>query len=627
VCGIAGIVAIAEAPPPCAAQLRAMCKSLVHRGPDEEGCFLNQQVGLGIRRLAVIDVDGGHQPLSNEDGSIHAVFNGEIYNFRELRQQLASRGHRFRTDGDGEVIVHLLEEYGPDFVTHLNGMFAIAVYDSKRNRLLLVRDRLGIKPLYYAQTSRHLVFGSEIKAVLASELVERTLDLDSLAQFLAWEYVPAPKTLFQGIHKLRPGQMLDVDLSNGRRSCRVYWDIPCHDGEIPACSDSDADWEERADDLVKQCVKRQLISDVPLGAFLSGGVDSSLVVHAMGRATTFSIGFADSSYDESHWARRVARHLNVQHRLELLEPRASELFQRLMHYMDDPLGDFSIFPTYLVSQVARSEVKVALSGDGGDELFGGYEFYLANEKAKSWSRVPALVRQHLAEPCIKRMRPRPAKKGWVNKAKRFVEGLQHDARLGPARWRLFVGEKSRQQLFTQEVQRQLTTPVGEHIFELARQAGQRGELDRAFYVDVKSYLSDNCLAKVDRMSMACSLESRVPLLDHELVEFGFRVPERLKVNRGMTKILLKRVAARYIPRECIYRAKQGFSMPIKAWLRGELQPLMEDLLARDGIAAEGIFQVDTVQRLKNEHISKKFNHSHVLWSLMVFQDWRRRWAV
>jgi asparagine synthase (glutamine-hydrolysing) len=622
-CGIAGYAVLGDAPAPELDRLRAMCDPIVHRGPDDEGLGIDGPVALGMRRLAIIDVAGGRQPLTNETGSVRAVFNGEIYNYRELRRPLAEAGHRFHSDSDGEVIPHLWEEHGAAYATRLNGMYAIAIHDTTGGKLHIVRDRLGIKPLFWTRTKNHFVFGSEIKCLLASGLLQPELDVDGLGQFLAWEYVPAPGTLLRGVRKLEPGTALSIDLNTGEVGESGYWSIPTGMDK----SRTDADWEDAVDAKLRECVRRQLVSDVPLGAFLSGGVDSSLIVAGMGEARTFSIGFDDPTYNEAEWGKRVASHLGVSHRVEILEPDVGDLFPRLMQYMDDPIGDFSIFPTYLVSKVAREEVTVVLSGDGGDELFGGYETYLAQDKARQWERIPGFLRRGIAEPLIRALPPAQTKKGLVNKAKRFVEGLEHDARLAHARWRLFVGETLRRELFTADARAALSSPAEQHILELAREAGDRDELDRELYVDVKSYMVDNCLVKVDRMSMACSLEARVPFLDHELVELAFGMPSRLKVGGGETKTLLKRVAARHVPRECVYRPKEGFSIPIKHWLKTELRPLMEELLTDDRIAADGIFSPAAIRRLKEEHLVGRANHSHILWSLIVFHDWRRRWSV
>jgi asparagine synthase (glutamine-hydrolysing) len=597
-----------------------MCDAIRHRGPDDEGMLICEGVALGMRRLAVIDVEGGQQPLANEDGSVVTVFNGEIYNFRQLRVELESRGHRFATRSDTEVIVHAYEEYGDDFVGRLNGMFALALFDRRQRRLLLARDPLGIKPLYLGRVGDLLVWGSEIKAVLASGVVPRRLDVDALGQFLAWEYVPGEGTLLRDVRRLRPAEITRVDLDSGRIRCWRYWDLP-----LETAAHSPQDWDDLLDEHVRLCTRRQMVADVPLGAFLSGGVDSSLVAAAMGQVQTFSIGFDDPTYNELGYSRRVSEHLGVQHRTEVLSPDLIPLFQRLMHHMDDPIGDFSIFPTYLVSVLARRHVTVALSGDGADELFGGYETYVAHEKARMFQRLPAFLRQGVLVPAVAALRPRPAKKGLVNKAKRFVEGMGEPEVLGHARWRVFVSEVLRRRLFTPAAQAALLTPVEAHIERLQRDAGRRDAVNRGLYVDVFSYLTDNCLAKVDRMSMATSLEVRVPYLDVEMVEFAFRMPGRFKLQNGVTKAALKRVAARHVPGDCVYRPKEGFSIPIKRWLCRELRPVLEQALDETRLRQQGLFNLDTVRRLKAEHLQGRANHSHALWSLVVFQTWCDRW--
>jgi asparagine synthase (glutamine-hydrolysing) len=599
-----------------------MCDTIVHRGPDDEGLDIRDNIALGMRRLAIIDLAGGNQPVFNEDRSVRTVFNGEIYNFRELRRELEGRGHRFASASDTEVLVHGYEEWGNELPARLNGMFAFAIHDSRSRRLLLARDHLGIKPLFYSFNTNHLVWGSEIKVILASQLVERRLDHDALGEFLSWEYIPGTGTLFKDIHKLEPGYLIDIDLA--RPVCKPvqYWDIPT---ASESGNPGTIDWEEQVTHKIRECVQRQLISDVPLGAFLSGGVDSSLVVSAMQQASTFSIGFDDPSYNELGYAQRVAEHLGVEHTFEVIEPQVAGLFDELMTYMDDPIGDFSIFPTFLVSRLARRHVTVALSGDGGDELFGGYETYLANQVAHLYGYLPRILRQQVIAPLVQAIPPRPEKKGVINKIKRFVEGASLPDDLSHARWRLFLPEIMRARLFTAEALQQVTRPGNSHITTLLERAGPRSTLARSLYVDVKSYLSDNCLVKVDRMAMANSLETRVPMLDRELVELAFRVPDNLKLHRGKTKILLKRIAARQIPADCVYRAKEGFSIPIKHWLCTQFRPLLDELLDTDKLKSEGLFNVHTITQLKRQHLGGRFNHSHILWSLMVFQAWRRRW--
>jgi asparagine synthase (glutamine-hydrolysing) len=621
-CGIAGVLALPGGEPASEALVSRMCDTIIHRGPDAEGLWAGEGVGLGARRLAIIDLAGGDQPLTNEDGSVVLVFNGEIYNYRELRQRLLQRGHALRTQTDGEVLAHLWEDEGSAFLSSVNGMFALALFDRRARRVVLARDRIGIKPLYYARLDHHVVFGSEPKALLASGLVPRELDFDALRQFLTWEYVPAPATLFRAIRKLEPAQRLEISLDTGTVTASRYWDVPLAPADGEASRTSDGEWEEALAAQIGESVRRQLVSDVPLGALLSGGVDSSTVVADMGPVSTFSIGFDDPSYNELPWARRVAEHLGVPHTSRVIEPHVAELFGELMPFLDDPIGDFSIFPTYLVSRLARSEVTVALSGDGGDELFGGYDSYRAELLASRYARLPGLLRR-VAEAPVRSLRPSSQKRGLANTARRFVEGLAYDERLHHARWRLFLDPE--RPLFTNAAARVMSAEPAEHIVELFRRAGPRGALDRMLYVDLGSYLPENCLHKVDRMSMACSLEVRVPLLDHELVELAFRMPERLKIRGRRAKVALKRVAARRVPRECVYRRKEGFSIPIKNWLRSELEPLMRDLLSPDRIRADGLFDEASVGRLVDEHVRGEHNHSHLIWSLMVFHDWQRRW--
>ena len=623
-CGIAGLVDFSgQSLPENHATMERMVQTLVHRGPDSAGMGTCAGVSMGMRRLAIIDLAGGDQPIYNEDRSIWTVFNGEIYNFPELKRELQGYGHSFSTQTDTEIIVHAYEQWGRDFPSRLNGMFAIALHDSKKRLFALVRDHLGIKPLYYASTARHLVFGSEIKALLASGLVERGLDLQALADFLSWEYTPGAATLFASIKKLLPSQMLWLELEKPEPVLQSYWDIPVAEPGGQSASL----WQEQILAQVRQSTRMQMISDVPLGAFLSGGVDSSLLVACMGRAgvQTFSIGFDDPSYNELGWARRVAAHLGVDHRDEIIQPDVVELFGHLMHFLDDPIGDFSIFPTYLVSRLARRHVTVALSGDGGDELFAGYETYLAQEKSRFYQRLPAWMRRKLLPALAERLRPGASKKGLINKAKRFIEGAALDPGLAHARWRLFVTEELRSLLFSPEACAQIKRPASWHVEGLFAQADQRAPLEQGLYVDVRSYLCDNILTKVDRMSMAVSLETRVPYLDKDLVELAFRVPAALKLKDNTTKAILKEVAATLVPRECVYRPKEGFSIPIKHWLNSEFKPLVDDLLNESTIRQQGLFNVATVARLKDEHRRGTHNHSHILWALIVFHDWQRRW--
>ena len=620
-CGIAGIAGLSPVVQVSREQILAMCSIMEHRGPDDDGIGIADNVGLGMRRLSIIDVAGSKQPIFNEDRSVRTVFNGEIYNFRELRGELSTKGHRFQTSGDTETIVHAYEEYGQDFPNHLNGMFAIALHDSREKKLYLVRDHLGIKPLYYSLTDDYLVWGSEVKVLLASGLIQPELSTDAINQFLTWEYVPGSGTLMKNVLKLEPGQMLSLDLATGRAKVDDYWDIP----DYLTVDRTESEWADTVEKKIVECVRAQMVSDVPLGAFLSGGVDSSIVAAAMGRAKTFSIGFDDPSYNELEYSKKVAAHLGVDHVTEVIQPHVVDLFDKLMFHLDDPIGDFSIFPTYLVSRLARQHVTVALSGDGADELFGGYETFVANDLARRYQAVPSVLRKGVLEPVVNRLRPRSAKKGLINKAKRFVEGASQSPQLGHCRWRKFLDDRIRQDLFTGAALSELSTPADAHIISLFDRAGQRPDLDKSLYVDVKSYLCDNILTKVDRMSMAVSLETRVPYLDKELVELAFQVPPGLKVDHGKTKVMLKQIAARHVPSSCVYRQKEGFSIPIKNWLGTQFRPLLEELLHPRRLRQAGIFETSMIETLKREHLSGAANHSHLLWGLIVFEAWREKW--
>jgi len=620
-CGIAGVASLAGSSLVTQEQLERMCSVIRYRGPDDDGIDISGDVGMGMRRLSIIDVAGSKQPVFNEDRNVRAVFNGEIYNYRELRKELGNEGHTFHTSGDSETIVHAYEEYGLDFPNHLNGMFAIALHDSATKTLHLVRDHLGIKPLYYMLTDDFLIWGSEVKVLLASRLFRPELEVDMVNQFLTWEYVPGADTMMKGVQKLKPGEMLSLDLSTGRSRLVEYWDIP----ENPGMKQSTAEWSDEVEHKIFESVQAQMVSDVPLGAFLSGGVDSSIVAAAMGHARTFSIGFDDPSYNELSYSKEVAEHLGLDHVTEVIQPHVVDLFDSLMFHLDDPIGDFSIFPTFLVSKLAREHVTVALSGDGADELFGGYETYIANAMARRYGAIPAAVRKGLIEPVVNGLRPRAAKKGLINKAKRFIEGAAQSPELGHCRWRKFLDEDTRRALFTADALNEQQTPSDAHIVNLFERAGDRTDLDRSLYVDVKSYLSDNILTKVDRMSMAVSLEARVPYLDKDLVALAFRVPDELKVNHGKTKVMLKQIAARHVPANCVYRQKEGFSIPIKNWLGTQFRPLLDELLGSARVRDAGLFNVGTIETLKQQHLSGLANHSHVLWSLIVFEAWRDKW--
>ncbi|MBN2102753.1 asparagine synthase (glutamine-hydrolyzing) [bacterium] len=620
-CGICGILYFDDRQKVSQSVLRSMCDTIIHRGPDDQGQVMLGQVGLGMRRLSIIDLSTGHQPIANEENTLWIVFNGEIYNFKRLRKELENLGHQFKTRSDTEIILHGYEEWGEDVCQRLNGMFVFAVWDQKNKILFLGRDRLGIKPLYYYQDDQKLVFGSELKAILKCPGLDCTLDPVALNNYLTFEYIPAPRSIFREIRKLRPGHWLRWQAD--QLMDQFYWKLaPCEN------SISEAEAGEKLSVLLNDAVRLRLISDVPLGAFLSGGLDSSIMVAQMAElmdqpVKTFSIGFKESSYNELNYARAVAKKYQTEHHEFVIEANALELTEKLICHLDEPFGDFSIFPTYLVSKMARDYVTVVLSGDGGDELFAGYDTYRAHRFDRQfYHRLPKILKYGILEPMAGRMKPTEKKKGWINSYKRFIQGTRLPKSLYHVRWMVFLQAMERKEIFTDDVLDELA-PVDPYDFihEYSRQADGLHDVTRTGYIDVKSYLADDILVKVDRMSMAVSLEARVPYLDHRIVEFCYSLPPVLKMKGYRTKYLLEKTFWNLLPSEVQRRDKQGFSIPIKNWIRGELRPMMLDLLSEDRIRQQGLFRPETVHRWINEHLEGIENHSHTLWALMVFQQW------
>ena len=623
-CGITGFIYRDRHRAAVLDDLRKMCNTLVHRGPDDEGFFIERNVGLGMRRLSVIDLVTGHQPISNEDGRIWIVFNGEIYNYPELRKNLEDKGHRFATNTDTETIVHSYEEYGDDCVKTFNGMFACAIWDGHQQRLVLFRDRLGIKPLYFFWNERCLIFGSELKAILAHQEVPREIDLEALDKFLTFEYIPAPASIFRKIKKLHPGHSLVMQ--NDKVIIQPYWGLP-----YSRVSASEEELAQTLYDLLKDAVRMRLISDVPLGAFLSGGIDSSTIVCLMSEimdqpVKTFSIGFDDPSYNELQYARTVADHFNTDHHERTVQPDIVNLVEDLVGYLDEPFADVSIFPTYILSQLARQTVTVVLSGDGGDELFAGYEWYVADKIERHYQRLPAILRKRWIAPLMGRIPASAHKKGTRNKLKRFIEGSMLPAPLRHFRWSIFLTKEQKRRLYSDNFlsavgNQDVYAPFIAHLqtFEDADVLWQQQ------FADINTYLVDDILVKVDRMSMANSLEARTPYLDHRVVEFAAGLPSHLKLKGLQTKYLLKQCMAQKVPGEILRRPKEGFSIPMKNWLRQELQPLMQDVLSPDRLKREGLFNSSYVEKLKSEHLKGRANHAHQLWSLMIFEIWRDKY--
>jgi asparagine synthase (glutamine-hydrolysing) len=622
VCGICGIVGDR---PVDRGALERMTRALIHRGPDDEGFHVAEgegvTIGLGFRRLSIIDLESGNQPISNEDGAIWVVLNGEIYNFRDLRRDLESRGHRFATNADTEVIVHLYEDLGPRCVERLNGMFAFALWDDAERQLLLARDRLGKKPLYYAELGDSLLFGSELKALLEHPRCPRRLDPESLSCYLALEYVPTPRAIFDGVRKLPAGNVLVW--KDGRSSVKQYWDLSFeHDGRAL----TENEWAEELRARLREAVRRRLVSDVPLGAFLSGGVDSSSVVAMMvdalpsGAVKTFSIGFAERSFDESAHARRVAAHFGTEHHEEVFTPDVmAGLLPDVVDFLDEPFADPSILPTYLLSRFTRQHVTVALGGDGADELLAGYPTFTADRVATLY-RLPRAVHDRVVVPLANRLPVSTTNFAFDFKLKQFLRGAPAPRDLRHPTW---LGS------FTSaEQERLLATTVSDPLAEQRRvlaAAPTSDRLEQLIYLYAKTYLQDDILVKVDRASMACSLEVRAPFLDVDLVQFLGAIPSGLKLRRFDTKHVLKVAMRELLPRGIASRSKKGFGIPVATWFKGPLRERLLDELSPDRLRSQDIFDPAGVQLLIDEHMTGRRDHRKPLWTLFVFQLWHRRW--
>ena len=618
-CGIAGVIGrpgeVVDSE-----DVHRMCETLVHRGPDDKGIYAQGAVGLGLRRLSIIDVAGGQQPIHNEDSTVWVVFNGEIYNFQELRRELESSGHRFYTHSDTEVIVHLYEEMGPDCVKKLRGMFAIALYDQKRNSLLLARDRLGKKPLHYALHDGRLLFGSEIKAILALHPELAEVDAEGILQYLYFGYIPDPRTAFQRIRKLPPGHWMEY--RNGEVKIQQYWDLPEY-GTHPPMSEEECltEMERR----LEEAVRIRLVGEVPLGALLSGGVDSSIIVALMARASgkqvkTFSIGFREDKFNESAYARMVAERFGTDHHELVVDPDIEETLQYLAGTMEEPFGDSSMLPTYYVSRMARREVTVALSGDGGDELFAGYDRYSVAMERSNFNpfhrslgpiyrnRIHGLLPAGMYGKNL-------AWNASLNERDRYLDGIS-----------FFPVLHRERNLFTREFLQSaasLPDPLQEWR-QIHDGAPAHDRLSRLLYLDTKTYLSADILNKVDRMSMAASLEVRAPMLDHEFVEWVTTLPVEWKFRKGTRKYILKKLAERLeIPPELLHRRKQGFQLPLVEWMRDRSKAQFWGVLLEPRTLQRGYFKPQAVRSLLDEHLRGRRNRSGMLWRLLVLELWHR----
>lgn len=625
-CGIVGIVE-PDSRPADREQLAAMCRTFHHRGPDGSGLHLDGPVGIAMQRLAIIDLDGGAQPMTNEgcprgNGRTWIVYNGEVYNHADVRAELERLGHRFHTRCDTEAILHAYEEWGEECVERLVGMFAFAIWDGTARELFIARDRLGIKPLYYWWRDGRLVFASEIKAIVEDPSIARAVDDQAVYDYLGYEFVPGPRTMFADIHKLQPGHTMR--LRDGKLSFRSYWDLRFEPIEIG--------WEEakrRIVELLRRSVERRLMSDVPLGVFLSGGVDSSSVLAMMSQLTeqkirTFSIGYDDPTFSELDYARRVSRQFATEHTEVMVRPVAAEDLERAVWHLDEPMTDLSTVPLFFLCQRARKDVTVCLSGEGGDEVFVGYDRFRASQAtALYYDRLPRGLRRRVIEPLVARLPDQEQKKGAINVLKRFVDGARLDAAGEHMRWQYFLPPELARDLFRREFVTRVDRDGFRLVAEWAGRCVSSERLNREVYIDLKMTMADSVLMKVDKMSMASSLEVRVPFLDHELVEFATSLPPSWRLRGFETKSILKEAMLPYLPREILYRKKQGYSLPIKNWLRNEMRSYAQDVLRRSELVGR-VFEPAALDRIWEEHLSLRHNHNHILWGLMHLALWHSR---
>jgi len=610
-----------------------MGDTLRHRGPDDEGEMIGEDgdlcVGFGHQRLSIIDLSpAGRQPMSNEDGSIWITYNGEIYNFRALREELERKRHRFKSSSDTEVVIHLYEELGIRCLEKLNGMFAFALWDRHKKTLILARDRIGKKPLHYALSSEGIVFASELKALLTHPGVSREIDLKSLNRYLTYEYVPAPDTIFKSIKKLEPGHYMLY--RQGATEMIQYWDIPLTDN--PMGYKTEAEYVEDLRERLANAVKSRLVADVPVGLFLSGGVDSSLIAALAMRANPklecFSIGFDEPSFDESRYAREVARALNAQHQLMIFSTREMlDTIHKLPDILDEPLADASILPTYLLSKFASQKVKVALSGDGGDELFAGYPTYQAHKLITYYDSLPAFLKSALRTIASHL----PVSHDNIStefKIKQFLKGAGVASEIRFFIWMGAFTDAEKKGLLSDEVKSELRSHnTYEDIFNYISKSKLTKDMERILYLSMKLYLQDDLLVKVDRTSMANSLEVRCPLLDYEFIEFACSLPMFYKLNGLKTKYLFKKAAMGLLPASIINRPKKGFGIPISRWLCGELKDLMMNHLNQQTIERQGLFDWPYISGLMDAHLSRRADHRKLLWPLIVFQIWYARFVA
>ena len=626
-CGIAGWLSFLPGAAPVSIQ--HLLDAQRHRGPDGEGQWSDGNCIIGHRRLAVIDLTAAaDQPMPNEDGTIQAVFNGEIYNFGELRKRLETAGHKFRSHGDTEVLVHSYEEWGPQFVDRLRGMFAFAIWDQARRRLILGRDRVGKKPLFYYLDANRLIFASELQGLLAERSIPRAPDFDAIDSYLSWGYIPAPHSGFAGVRKLAPASVLTVEAGSGPSSLAIsrYWRL-----NFSAKAEwTESDAIESLRSKLSEAVRLRLVSDVPLGAFLSGGVDSSIVVGLMAQLSTtvktFSIGFAEASYDELKHARRIADRWSTEHHEYIVRPDAMEVLPLLVRHYGEPYADSSALPTYYVSQLSHRDVTVVLNGDGGDESFAGYERYRANYVAALVQSVPG---SRLAASAIRPLLPDSVDpKNLARRLRRFLNYAGEPQAVRYAHWCGLFGSADKERLYDKAFSKELPTGAAERwMASLFSEVDGVDPAEAAMYVDIESYLPYDLLVKVDIASMANSLEVRSPFLDHEVMELAATFPARMKLRMTNQKRLLKRAFPDLLPPENINRPKMGFGVPVGEWFRGPLRDLLRDALLDPKGLSQNYFRAEELSRLMDDHLSGRDDHTGRLWALLMLEMWNREMLV
>lgn len=627
-CGIAGAVWTAGSLLVTEPVLRRMTQSLAHRGPDDDGHYFatvgKTTVALGHRRLSIIDLSTGKQPIANEDQMVWVVFNGEIYNYRELREELLAKGHQFRTDTDTEVLVHLYEEMGEDCVDRLRGMFAFAIWDAAGERLFLARDRIGQKPLFYHCSNGRLIFASELKALLQVPGVTKSVDPTAIDDFLTYQYVPHAKSILNGFHKLPPAH--SAIFSKGELSVRRYWQPPY--SEISSNSVfSDSDPADELRQLVTESVQLRMRSDVPVGAFLSGGVDSTIIAGVMQQLATqqihtFSIGFDEPRFDERTFARQAAEHLKTNHHEFVVRPDVLEMMAKLSWHYDEPFADSSAIPTMYLSKVTRDIVKVSLSGDGGDELFAGYDRYRAVQLAARFDKLPPWIKNGISSPLVQKLPSSVQQKSTLRRLKRFLQELREDPARRYANWISIFRREMLNQLYTDDFKEQIAAhDAFQFLDEAYRECEERDFVTRTTSADVLTYLPCDILTKVDIASMAYGLECRSPFLDHRVVEFAARLPIEEKRRGRDGKIVLKNAFRELLPEEIHSRSKMGFGVPLDHWFRGELKEFLIDTLTSQAFNDRGYFQPRAVQEMIDEHLQEKVDHSSRLWALVVLEFW------